>query len=150
MFQNLFLDHCWVCKTKFGSGLEKHYHHIVPRAFGGEDGPQITLCTAHHDILHKIANKIVSNKDYSRYLTEDASTNRRLLDLANVAARAELAFRDDPNKKTKVPLTLDGATHAKLKDLAKYNGLSQQKYIAKLLEAEHTRTFQVRRVRKSS
>ena len=44
-------DKCWIC----GSDLSLEYHHIIPRAYGGEHGPQVGLCADHHSAIHLLA-----------------------------------------------------------------------------------------------
>ena len=53
MHKSIILDHCWACKRRDGL----HDHHIVPQAYGGVDGPQVTLCGSHHTLIHEVALK---------------------------------------------------------------------------------------------
>lgn len=53
LFKSIILDHCWACKTKEGL----HNHHVIPQAYGGVDGPLVTLCGTHHTLIHEVALK---------------------------------------------------------------------------------------------
>ena len=55
------LDFCVACGIAPGkSGL--HYHHIVPKAKGGEGGPVITLCLKCHSLIHGRDKEFTSGK----------------------------------------------------------------------------------------
>lgn len=49
--QTIELDHCWVCPSCEGL----HQHHVVPTSYGGEHGPQVTLCGTHHTLIHAMS-----------------------------------------------------------------------------------------------
>lgn len=93
------LPHCWVCGQKFGPSVKQEDHHIIPRAYGGVDGPVVSLCDSHHTALHEIALKLYTKKSYFNLLTKDKEVNAKLLWLATVAYNARLATENDPNKK---------------------------------------------------
>lgn len=42
---------CALCGME--SGI--NFHHEIPRAYGGEDGPQTPLCSGHHGLVHTLA-----------------------------------------------------------------------------------------------
>lgn len=115
--EHTLLEHCWVCKRKFGPSLARQDHHIIPRAFGGTDGPQVSLCDSHHFALHQIALKLYSQKSFHSFLTPDPETNQRLLYLGSVAYNARLATENDPNKRRVEIVSLTGDTFKKLKRL---------------------------------
>lgn len=50
--ESLILPYCWICTSP--SSL--HEHHIVPRAYGGSDGPTVTLCATCHNGIHHVAD----------------------------------------------------------------------------------------------
>lgn len=111
MVKSMILDHCWVCGTFFipkGPAHEEQ-HHIVPRAYGGEDGPVVSLCDSCHTRLHKAAISIAAGKQPDQYtlgLTANAKT--KVLYLASCAANAKLATLNDPNKKSVIVIPLTG------------------------------------------
>lgn len=45
------MSQCVVCE----STQSLHVHHVVPRAYGGERGPTVVLCSHHHSLVHKLA-----------------------------------------------------------------------------------------------
>lgn len=45
---SLKLDHCWICRGTDGL----HEHHVVPQSCGGTHGPTVTICAAHHNVIH--------------------------------------------------------------------------------------------------
>jgi hypothetical protein len=99
------LDHCWVCTMKFGTSLKKEDHHIIPRAYGGVDGPQVSLCDSHHTAVHEIALRLYSKRSHFELLTTDPEINKKLLYLATVAYNARIATENDPNKRQMILLT---------------------------------------------
>ena len=72
--QPLILDFCWIC----GSDRKLHQHHIVPRAYGGEKGPTITVCGSCHSSVHAVGEE----QDY--WTTVGNQESLRLTDLASV------------------------------------------------------------------
>jgi hypothetical protein len=46
------LNHCWLC----GDSSSLHEHHIIPQAYGGVDGPLVTLCATCHNGVHHVAD----------------------------------------------------------------------------------------------
>lgn len=127
-----FLPHCWVCGVKFSHSVKEHHHHVVPRAYGGVDGPQVSLCDSHHSALHEIALRLYSKKPYFTLLTPDPAKNKRLMYLASVAYNARLATENDPNKK---PLLVESVRKETLDKLKKLRTVFPKSNRAKLVEA---------------
>ena len=98
---SIFSDHCWACGARFvtadppGTANEER-HHIVPRAFGGENGPQVSLCDSCHSKVHKLALNLV--QDTSGWFAS-REHEQKIRYLANVIANAKKAVQFDPNKK---------------------------------------------------
>lgn len=120
---HMILDHCWVCGTRFvdarppGPALRED-HHIIPRAAGGVDGPQVSLCDTHHTKLHKIALRLKSGKPHFDLLTgEDIERQKKLLWLAIRVHEAFNLTKDDPNKKALAILTLDRRRQQQIEQL---------------------------------
>ena len=44
----LDIGFCWVCGQTGGT----HLHHVVPQAYGGRDGPQVSICGKCHTQVH--------------------------------------------------------------------------------------------------
>lgn len=95
---------CWVCGVRFKTSIPpgpalKEEHHVVPRAFGGTDGPTVLLCDTHHATLHKIANKVKSKADFKILLLgEPKDRQQKLCWLASMVVKSEEAVAGDPNK----------------------------------------------------
>ena len=122
-FPTLVLEHCWVCEARFndvknpGSAMREE-HHVIPRAYGGIDGPTVSLCDGHHSAIHKIAVAFKSKKPYHHLLgTHDTNQVKKLLALAQFIANAEETTRSDPNKKAVVVFSLDSHTKKLVDDL---------------------------------
>lgn len=109
--KSIELDHCWVCSAVFiehGGKAILNRHHVIPQAYGGVDGPTVTLCDTHHATLHQIAVALKAEKPYFQFIqnaTPDEA--KKLLYLGTVVYNAELATRNDPNKAAVVILQLN-------------------------------------------
>lgn len=108
----LILPYCWICQKRFKTSVPpgpavRNDHHIVPRNAGGTDGPQVSLCDTHHSTVHRLAERLHSNKAYTELLFgEDDLSSKKLLWLATTCYRAELAVVGDPNKHLGVSISL--------------------------------------------
>lgn len=79
---------CIIC----GTIKSIHEHHIVPRAYGGENGPTVNICAIHHNIVHSAA--ICGEKSRRQLISGHAEEQkRRLLDLILIIRRARVATR---------------------------------------------------------
>lgn len=113
MIKSLFLDHCWVCGRRFLDArppgtATRNDHHIIPVAAGGRDGPQVSLCSDHHDILHKIALRLSAKKPYLDLIGDETPEQRKkLYFLATRVYNAFQATKNDPNKKVAAVVELD-------------------------------------------
>lgn len=119
-------EDCFVCKERFsdltvnpGRAIREE-HHVFPQASGGTDGPTVSVCLHHHDLLHKIATRMQADKEYGDLIrTEPRNNLQPLLYLADCAARAQVMMANDPNKLVKVQLVL-GARHRQMLDKLKH------------------------------
>jgi hypothetical protein len=137
-----FLPHCWVCATKFNANLVEERHHIIPRAYGGEDGPQVSLCSDHHTQLHEVGKRIYSGKPFTDLLSGKPDQDAKVVYLGTIACNARIATEKDPNKLQMVVVKLDGPHKQMLLDLKKvYPKKSQPSLLALALEALHARHF---------
>lgn len=148
------LPHCWVCERRFvtssppGPALEE-VHHIVPQAYGGTDGPVVSLCGDHHSALHKIALAFKSLKSkkpkpYHMFLVGlRDDQKKKLLWLAQCAYNAEQEVSKDPNKHMAVVLSLDGRQRIMMDRLrAVYpQAKSKDKLLALALESLYFKHF---------
>lgn len=104
------LDCCWVCSIK---NVPFDEHHIVPRAYGGENGPLITLCGSHHTLVHNLGlyqlkqltsyseESTIEEADSQSLQALSAQGKYRAMYLANVIAQAGFAVESDVNKTIK-------------------------------------------------
>jgi len=137
------LPHCWICGKRFtdsGGTALREDHHLIPRAYGGVDGPVVSLCDSHHTKLHKIAVRILANKTYAD-LVEKADYDQKLLWLASLVVKASRAAKLDPNKKAEVGASLTGEQQTKLDALCRKLGLSRTKVLVYLIEEGYARHF---------
>lgn len=137
------LPHCWICGAKFidsGGTALREDHHIVPRAYGGEDGPVVSICDPHHQRVHSVARKLLYNKPY-KHLLENKGYDQKVLWLASIIVKAQKAVVNDPNKKALVDVPLTGVQQVKLDALCKKLGMSRSKALVYLLEEGYTRHF---------
>lgn len=88
--RSIILSHCWVCPSK--DGLNDH--HVVPQAYGGVNGPQVTLCATHHTFIHAVALKPLAQRE-SMVLehTQKPDQQSKLLQLTDLIARARAATK---------------------------------------------------------
>jgi hypothetical protein len=91
-----------VCHSVIEGNAEGH--HVVPRAYGGSQGPVVNLCDSCHTKVHKLAHLLEKGKTDTFGLDSEAFS--RLNYLASVVVRAKSLMREDPNKRVKVTLTL--------------------------------------------
>lgn len=123
MQASIILEWCWVCNERFqkhGGTAVFNSHHIVPVAYGGVDGPQVTLCTNHHDTLHLIAVAWKASKPHYRYVQNVVPDQVKKLEyLASIVYNAELQSRNDPNKAAAVILHLNAKQKLKIDRLKK-------------------------------
>ena len=119
------MPYCWVCEQRFVDSIPpgpclREEHHIIPRKAGGTDGPQVSLCTVHHDKLHKIEKRMSSKKAYFDLLAgEGPEQQKKILWLASRAFNAFQLTKGDPNKQVSVLLTIDRDMQEKFDKLKK-------------------------------
>ena len=82
---------CWVCGTT--EGLCRH--HVVPRAYGGENGPTVHLCGAHHTLIHDLALKAPTTREVLLRTSSEGSDAMysRLASLVGIIVRAKAATK---------------------------------------------------------
>lgn len=145
--RSIVLQHCWVCEARFigdGGTETREDHHIIPRAYGGVDGPTVTLCDSHHSKTHSIALKLIHNKPYFALLNGESKPRiQKLLYMANCIRNAELAMRNDPNKSAAAMVVLDARRKKMIDDLKTVypNAKSREAILLVALEMLHGRHF---------
>lgn len=138
--QTLKLDHCWVCEEKFSAQINVEHHHVVPRSYGGSNGPTVSLCGNCHTNLHKGAEKLFAGESpYYRY--SDNAALERCLYLSTVVCNARLSVENSENKRYVYSGAFDGKTHDKLVRLSKHFKLPQRKLLKFAIDELYRRTF---------
>lgn len=139
--EHIFLDGCWVCSAKFGPSLKEERHHLIPRAYGGTDGPQVSLCDSHHTALHNIALRLYSERSFTDLLTSIPDQDNRLIYLGQVVYKARLLTENDPNKRRVEVVPLTGDTFRKLVKLKTIHKGSRSKLIELAICQMYARHF---------
>lgn len=136
---------CWVCGTM--QSLE--FHHIIPCAYGGTDGPQISLCAIDHALVHKLSYQLgdgvpelIVQDDRLRALPIKKA--RRAVQMAMYLAQVIKSSREltseDPNKKVKFHTSFTKDTSDKLKQLMVFYGFrNQEQALVQAIEDAHAR-----------
>lgn len=142
IFSHVFLPYCWVCKTAFDHSTKEERHHTIPKAYGGVNSPQVSLCDSHHSALHNIGLRMYSKKPFTDLLTDNLDQNKKLLWLASVACNARLLTENDPNKVRVIILPLKKDTLDKLKRLKPvYSKASRERLIEIAINQLYDRHF---------
>ena len=134
MIKSMILDHCWICGAKFApkGPAQEEQHHIVPRAYGGSDGPVVSLCDTCHTRLHKAALAIESNNPVFQFTTGlNQDQIQKLLYLSTCVVNAKLATKNDPNKRSVVVLQFTGKETEQLDALKKVLGAKSRMAVIK-------------------
>lgn len=139
------LAYCWVCGLRFisaGGSEPVHHHHVVPRAYGGTEGPTVSICTNHHSKLHEIAKRLQYGKPFfDQTKGENQDVIKKLMYLAQTVFNAEQATRNDPNKAAVCTVTLN-ARHKLMIDKLKTSGMkSRESILLHALEVLYKRNF---------
>jgi hypothetical protein len=122
-------DACKLCPRTTGI----HWHHEIPQAYGGVNGPQSPLCGGHHTLVHNLALELYRHGDEGRLLVPaDVPAARRpeLLRLVRTIVIARRAYERArkhgiaPKKGTAVKLDSKRAT--RLETMARLLNCSQQ------------------------
>lgn len=138
---------CYTCERLFADcgghpTIQRHAHHIIPRAYGGVDGPLTQVCLPCHDLLHKIANKMIHGKSYFHMLPPDPGYRGRLLFLSTRIQIAHDFASGDSNKASPMVIKLDPKTRLLLEELkSALKARSAEALIVRLIRSAHSTTF---------
>lgn len=142
------LDYCWVCENQLMDGSVgsadhlREEHHIIPKAYGGADGPTVSLCASHHSLLHLIAVKILSQQDIDGLISGILQGPKdRLLYLATRVVVAARLTEDDPNKRVAIHVSVSRSLNTEIARLAQFKNSSKEDLIIDLLKKEINRCF---------
>ncbi len=110
------IKHCTVCGVSRGL----HEHHVVPRAYGGLNGPTVTICGTHHTLIHDLALKKTAEREKLLSRLPEAQ-QPRIKELVDIIRRARVASKDYKRPLT-MQLVLDAGTASKLRRLKRALG----------------------------
>ena len=150
------VDRCWVCDEVFpkygGSihGIVQEFHHPIPRAAGGADGPTVSLCSGHHAIAHAVASRVLANKPYDDLLSGgnlslSVHLDSGIMRLADLLVRSTQHLSADPNRKVNISFGLSNMDNDRLKSIAKSRRMSVANYLQSIVLREINREMPVRR-----
>jgi hypothetical protein len=138
---------CYACERAFADSgghptIQRHAHHIIPRAYGGADGPLTQVCLPCHDLLHKVANKMIHGKSYFHMLPSDPDYRGRLLFLSTRILTAHNYAAGDVNKSSPLVVKLDPRTKSMLEELkVAFKARGAEALIVRLIQSAHSSTF---------
>jgi hypothetical protein len=150
------VDRCWVCNEvfpKYGGmvhGLVQEFHHPIPRAAGGTDGPTVSLCSGHHAIVHAVANRKLSNRNWDDLISVGRGSLSTevisgIIRLADLLVRSTQHLSDDPNRRISVSFGLSNTDNDRLKSAAKSHKMSVANYLQSIVLQELNRELPMRR-----
>ena len=140
LIEHKFLPHCWACETRFRNQYppgpaEEERHHILPEAYGGKHGPQVSLCTDCHTKVHKLASAFRSNKEYGSLLIAlPQDGQKKLMWLGQKANEMQTIFADDPNRRQVISAALDKEYQAKFDYIRNHLKLSKKDTVLRLID----------------
>lgn len=108
---SITLPYCWICK----SPNSLHEHHIIPRAYGGSDGPTVTLCATCHNGIHHVADG--RSEMQPLYWSSKDGTIERAYKLVSAICTARTVASKSDNKKSLTTLELSAEETKKLDKL---------------------------------
>ena len=108
--ESIRLAHCWICQAS----VSLNEHHVVPRSYGGENGPTVTLCSDCHELIHKLADAEAYDDHYM--------ATPKICYLVKVIVRARRAAHVIGGKNWKYSRVWTDGQHTKLMRLAKVYG----------------------------
>lgn len=118
--------------------------YVIPKAYGGTDGPLVSLCETHHGKLHKIALCLENGSPHFQLVqTETDAEKQKLYWLATCVYNAKMATKKDPNKTSLVMMRLKGPQVRMIDKLKKVypQAKSREAVLALALQALYQRAF---------
>lgn len=89
---------CEICGVTRGI----HEHHVVPRAYGGINGPTVNLCGMHHTLIHTASLKKTKDRELE-YAGHTETQIEKLRELVYIIRRARIMSKHLHRNK---PMTL--------------------------------------------
>lgn len=145
---SITLEECWVTGLK----NKRHEHHVVPRAYGGDAGPTVTLNADVHNLLHdchkELTSKLGKGNERAirlRYTDKVSSmavnkqlAKQRFTYLVDVILNAQEMAKHSKNKRVS---GYSASTHTMLVALTKRLKKSQSDIVDIAIKALHDSYF---------
>ena len=140
---------CWIC----GSTITIELHHVIMRAYGGENWPTVNLCADHHSMVHKLAISVErSIKDGNITVSEsliqisgkysiEKKWLTRIKKLVTILITAKDLISADQNKTLVFSDRFTSDTANKLRSLVVLLNSSQQKVVRTAIDQMYKRYF---------
>ena len=124
---------CWACGTS--DDEEKlDYHHIIPRAFGGEQWATVALCQVCHRMAHELATGARAT-----FAAANKTMAWRLGNLSSFIKEAGKMVDGDANKPTMFQDRMPARTSAQLDRLAKLFKVNKRLAVRRAIEETYMR-----------
>lgn len=132
---------CWIDALRLSS---LHDHHVIPRAYGGSDGPRVMICNSCHEAIHDAAEKNLTAEQYSIQKAAKKCWNKpedlyRANHLIKIIQEAKQMASKSSNKTVLISVRLSAKENQILSDFAKLNGLSKKNALKQLIIAQTQR-----------
>jgi hypothetical protein len=131
------LGSCWCC----GNSEGLHEHHIIPQAYGGKNGPLVTLCGACHTNVHNTANEHIRKNTDIKSLTPNTLTStlsKTMLLCVYIVKSHALIAKSKARQARKVTVNLTPLQSEQLDMLQTTLQCSSQEKVFKLLLEQAT------------
>lgn len=157
--ETLVLDHCWVSGEKQGL----HEHHVVPRSYGGTNGPTVTVCATIHNLIHTVASSFYkeilskgpsiiplvmnyntqyeSNANAKGLLKYQEEINKLCYLIYTIVKARALSSKLNKNKTVTFSTLFDSQTSKKLKRLCKSTGYTQDNMVKACIDSVYQTRF---------
>lgn len=104
-------------------------HHVIPREYGGINGPVVRISPTLHQAIHRYANNSANLGRFLDFYPPDIRSRIKMLVLAVTEAKRTL----NKVSNNQITLTLPDKEYNKLKQLADETGMSVNAAAKKLL-----------------
>ena len=130
---------CQLCGMT--SGID--WHHIIPQAYGGQNGKQVPLCSGHHAQVHTdalAAYRGVMNPPPADILPEMVAQYQSLVSIIVLARRTyEAARASQAAPRKAMAVTVSGTTLDLIDRLKPVCGASSQSEVISLAVADYAK-----------
>lgn len=149
---------CWCCGGIFfdtgraDASKPRHSHHVIPRAYGGSNGPTVDICSEDHNTLHQLALDTITGKDilsvgtFIKNAPFPTEHKMKVGELARHVINAEAATRNDPNKRVIISTVLTGNETRMLDQVGRVLGSkSRARTLLLLIQRQYSISFPLKK-----